>query len=151
MTALIRLLLIPGALFLWNTAASSRDIPGLPKELIGTFADGPEQCRAFLKKVKGTQTDNNEEQSITRFFRDHGKYYYSSCNGIFCQTQVLSHRAIQKGFILNVKHIFLYGSTKDTLSVTKLNGDGFRFHFSGGEPFKVVRCSRRPFVADTGS
>jgi hypothetical protein len=158
MSRLITALLIPAALSLCSTASVAKEIKGAPKAMFGTFAESPEQCRAYFQRIgraKVGQEDvavtgekDDEEERPRHFFKNNGKDYYSSCLGKQCQAQVLSHRVMPKGFVLDLKYNFAYGSTKTKLSVTKLGANTFGFHFNGGEPFTAVRCSRKAFEPD---
>ena len=158
MSRLIAALLIPAALSLWSTASLAKEIKGAPKAMFGTFAESPEQCRAYFQRIGQAKVDqkkgdvisetDTEEKHPSHVFTSYGRDYYSDCLAKHCQAQVLSYRATKNGFVLDMKYNFAYGSSKTKLSITKPDQNVLRFHFHGGEPFTAVRCSRKAFEPD---
>jgi hypothetical protein len=128
MPSLARLFLIPAALSLSSTATIAKDIPGLPKALIGTFALSPERCQ--------------EEALIEEFFEENGKSFYGIC-GRNCRYPVLSHRRTKNGYALNVYFESpIFGDRTERLYVTKLGGNKLRLRFSGNRSYDFVACDR---------
>jgi hypothetical protein len=127
MSLLSRLLLIP-ALSLWCTVATAKDLPGLPKDILGTFALDPERCQ--------------HESYIEEFFEEGGNSFYGIC-GRSCRYLVSSHRRFKDGYVLNVHFDSpIFGNRVEKLHVKKLGKNKLRLHFLGNRSFNLGRCNR---------
>jgi hypothetical protein len=141
MSALSRLLLIFATL-LWNSAASAKDVPGLPKELAGTtFAANREDCRTYFDSVKAGKID---DQLTTTFGKINGRHTYGDCS-VICYGPILNYRAVKNGYVVKMQWVGSFGARRiDHLSVTRIDGNKFRFQFlPNGVINDYIRC-RRP-------
>jgi hypothetical protein len=140
MSLLARAFLVPAALSLWGTATLAKDFPGVPKNLLGTFAESPEDCRAYFKSLKSGRP---EDQLVTVFREKDGVYTYGDCD-VACFAEILNYRKIKKGYVVKMRWIGSGGNRIEHLSATRLPGNKFRFRFlPDDKPRDVVSCPLR--------
>lgn len=138
MFTLARLLLIAATLSLGSSAAIAKDIPGLPKELLGTFARSLEDCRDYFQSLK---SEAPADYLATVFREKDGVYTYGDCD-VVCFASILSYTPVKTGYVLKMRWIGR-GNRIGTLSVTKLDGDKLRLRFlPDNNPWDVMSCSK---------
>jgi hypothetical protein len=120
-------LLVAAPLALTSTAGIARNIPGVPKELVGLFADSRDRCG------EGAPF-NLEEDNDFRFCAGSSDDIGSTCN-----FQVLSHRPTATGFVLALKD--RTDGDMHELKVTALKKDIFKLTLAG-ESETIRRCSK---------
>jgi hypothetical protein len=137
MFALTRLLLIPAALSLVSSFAIANEIPGAPKDILGTFSGSQEKCQAHFKNVKNGLRDY---WNVVIFHEKDGKYTYGDC-ATACDAEIKSYRVIKNGYILKMKWFDLKNVSED-FYVTRVGGNKLRLRSpGGGPPHDIVRCS----------
>ncbi len=87
--ALAMLLVLAGPMA--AEAGEAKASPNGPRELIGNYGNSPGQCQSYHRK-----SDNITSISATS---------YESCGGSMCGADIVSHRKVKDGYILNLKRL----------------------------------------------
>ena len=115
-------------------AAEGKAYPNGPRDLIGHYGDGPTQCQSYHRK-----SDNMTSISATS---------YEFCGGSMCGADIVSHRKLKDGYILNLKSP---GNPSGRRVRVKLLYKGIQIAFSRRDPPETLaRCTEADAIAGIG-
>ncbi|MCJ9702274.1 MULTISPECIES: hypothetical protein [unclassified Bradyrhizobium] len=115
-------------------AAEGKAYPNGPRDLIGHYGNSPTQCQSYHRK-----SDNMTSISATS---------YEFCGGSMCGADIVSHRKLKDGYILNLKSP---GNPSGRRVRVKLLYKGIQIAFSRRDPPETLaRCTEADAIAGIG-